>query len=76
MSDDKRDERLGRAIFGVAWITFAIVFIAVASAVALALLWFFGGPLWLAPLIGVGAYAVFRLFWLLIWKLIFLLIKK
>ena len=49
MSDDKREERLGRAVFGVAWVTFAIVFIAIASAVALALLWLFGGPLWLAP---------------------------
>lgn len=71
MSDDKREERLGRAISGVAWIAFAILFILIASGVALALLWFFGGPLWLAPVIGVGAYVAFRLVWLLFWKLIF-----
>ena len=76
MSDDKRDERLGRAIFGVAWITFAIVFVAVASAVALVLLWLFGGPLWLAPVIGVAAYLLYRLFYLLFWKVIFRLIGK
>ena len=76
MSDDKREERLGRAFFGVAWVTFAIVFIAIASAVALALLWLFGGPLWLAPVAGVAAYGVYRLIRLLFWKLVFLLIKK
>ncbi|MBP5617866.1 MAG: hypothetical protein J6X61_01780 [Clostridia bacterium] len=76
MSDDKRDERLGRTIVSVAWITFSILFIVVASGVALAGLWFFGGPLWPAPLIGVAAYLIFYLIRLLIWKVIFRLIGK
>ena len=76
MSDDKREERLGRAIVNVAWIAFAVLFILVASAVALAFLWLFAGPLWLAPVIGVAAYLLYRLIRWLIWKGIFRLIGK
>lgn len=61
MNEDKRDEQLGRAITGIAWIFFAVKFIAVVTLIALAVLWFLGKPLWLAPVIAAGVFIVYRL---------------
>jgi hypothetical protein len=62
-NEDERYEKLGRTIVGISWFFFALKFIAVASLVALVILYFIGKPLWLAPLIGFGAFTLYRLFW-------------
>ena len=67
MDEDKRDEKLGRAIVSVTWLIFAAKFIVVVSVIALVVLYFVGKPLWLAPIIAVVIFAVYRLFWRLIW---------
>ncbi len=76
MSDDKREERLGRAVVGVSWVVYAVVFFLAATGAALALLWAFEGPLWLAPLIGAAAWLIYRLACFLFWKLVFFLTRK
>ena len=61
MNEDKRDERLGRAILSVSQIIYAIGFIAVVSVIALVILLIIGKPLWIAPVIGVVVYLLYRL---------------
>jgi len=71
MSDeDKRDEKIGRAIVNITWIFFAIKFIVIVSLIALAVLFFMGKPLWIAPVIGLAAFILYKLVWGLIWKFI------
>jgi hypothetical protein len=66
----KLDENRGRMIMGVGWFLFAARFIVVSTIVALVILYFIGKPLWLAPIIGIGLFAVYRSIWSLIWRLI------
>ena len=61
MNEDERDERLGRAILSVSQIIYAIGFIAVVSVIALVVLLIIGKPLWIAPVIGVVVYLLYRL---------------
>lgn len=70
MSDDERDEKLGRAILSISQIIYAIGFIAFVSVIALAVLFFMGKPLWIAPLIGVGAYIIYRFILTAIFRLL------
>ena len=62
-NEDERDEKLGRTIVGISWFFFAFKFIATVSLIALVILYFIGKPLWIAPLIGFGAFTLYRLFW-------------
>lgn len=68
MDQDERDEKLGRTIFSIAWFLFVIKFLAVATLVSLVFVYILGRPLWLASLIAVGAFIIYRLIWRLIWK--------
>ncbi|MCR5673718.1 MAG: hypothetical protein K6F87_08415 [Lachnospiraceae bacterium] len=68
--DDKRDEKIGRAIVGITWLIFAAKFILIVTVLALVVLYFIGKPLWLAPLIAIGVFAVYRLCWRLVWLFI------
>ena len=61
MNEDERDERLGRAILSVSQIIYAIGFIVVVSVIALVILLIIGKPLWIAPVIGVVVYLLYRL---------------
>ncbi len=70
MDNNDRDEKLGRAIVGVTWLIFAAKFILIATVIALVALYFIGKPLWLAPVIAVVIFAVYRLIWRLIWVFI------
>ena len=70
MDNSKRDEKLGRTIAGVAWIAFAIKFLIIVSVLALPVVYFLGKPLWMAPVIAVVAFIIYRLVWRVIWRLI------
>ena len=61
MNENERDEKLGKAILSISQIIFAIGFIAVVSIIALVVLLILGKPLWIAPIVGVAVYFVYRL---------------
>ena len=69
-NEQKRNEKLGQAVVGISWFVFAAKFIVITTVIALAALYFLGKPLWIAPIIAVGAFAVYRLILRLIWKLV------
>jgi len=69
--DDRKYLLIGRILVTIRYILYAAVFIAVVSAIALAVLYFTGKPLWYAPVIGAAVFIVYRLIrgafcWLLI----------
>ena len=69
-NEHDRNENLGKAVVGISWFIFAAKFIVIASVIALVVLYLIGKPLWLAPIIAIGAFALYRLGLRLIWKLI------
>ncbi len=69
-NEQDRNEKLGQAVVGISWFIFAAKFIVIASVIALVVLYFIGKPLWLSPIIAIGAFALYRLGLRLIWKLI------
>lgn len=52
MNNDKKYERLGKAAFIVTLLWRIIKWTAIFSLLCLLVLWLFGKPLWLAPVIG------------------------
>ena len=67
---EKREERLGGALVGILWIITALYRIAIVTVIALPVMWLIGKPLWIAPIIGVVAYILWRMVWRLFWKFI------
>ncbi len=72
MSDDQneRDEKLGRVILTLNWWIFAAKFLVIVTVVAGIVLYFLGKTLWIAPLIALGSFIVYRLIWRLVWVFI------
>ena len=69
-NEQERNEKLGRAVVGISWFIYAAKFLVITTVIALAVLYFIGKPLWIAPIIAVGAFAVYRLILRLMWKLV------
>ena len=69
-SQDDREEKLGRAILTLGWWIFAAKFLIIVTAISGVVLYFLGKPLWIAPLIAIGVFIVYRLIWRLIWVFI------
>ena len=67
---DERDEKLGRAILTIGWWIFAAKFLVVATVIAGIVIYFLGRPLWIAPLIAIGLFIVYRLILRLVWVFI------
>ena len=57
VSENEQNEKMGRAVVGIAWIIFAAKFIIIATVVALVILYFIGKPLWIAPIAAVIVFA-------------------
>lgn len=70
MSNTENDEKIGKAIVNIRWSIFAAKFIIVVSVIALVILYFLERPFWIAPLIGVFAFIVYRLIWRLVCRFI------
>ena len=70
VSENELNEKMGRAVVGIAWIIFAAKFIIIATGVALVILYFIGKPLWIAPIAAVIVFAAYRILWGSIWRLI------
>ena len=69
-SQDERDEKLGRVILTLNWWIFAAKFLMIVTVIAGIVIYFLGKPLWIAPLIAIGVFIVYRLIWRLIWVFI------
>ena len=69
-SQDERDEKLGRVILTLNWWIFAAKFLIIVTVIAGIVIYFLGKPLWIAPLIAIGVFIVYRLIWRLIWVFI------
>lgn len=65
-TQDEKYEALGKTIFSLTYLFFALRFILIASGIALAVLYLFHKPLWIAPLAGIGAFLVYRAFYRLL----------
>ncbi|MCR5733557.1 MAG: hypothetical protein K6G22_03025 [Lachnospiraceae bacterium] len=70
MSEDEKNERLGRAAVGITWFIFAAKFIVIATLIAGVILYIAGKPLWLAPVTGIALFIAYRLIWRLVWMII------
>ena len=67
-----KNEKIGRTIWGISYFFFAVKFIVVISLISLAVLYLIRKPLWIAPVIALAAFLLYRL----CWRLIFWLIRK
>ena len=70
VNEDKKNEKIGRAIVNVSWFIFVAKFIIVATLVAGIVIYIMGRPLWLAPVIAVCLFIIYRLIWRLVWVFI------
>lgn len=70
MNQDERDEKLGRVILTLNWWIFAAKFLIIVTVIAGIVIYFLGKPLWIAPLIAIGVFIIYRLIWRLIWVFI------
>ena len=70
MNQDERDEKLGRVILTLNWWIFAAKFLVIVTVIAGIVMYFLGKPLWIAPLIAIGLFIIYRLVWRLIWVFI------
>ena len=73
---DKKYETIGRTVWSIGYLLYALKFIAVASVIALAVLFFINKPLWLAPIIGAVIFLVYRFIYRIIITGIIRLVRK
>ncbi|MCR4593971.1 MAG: hypothetical protein K5761_02820 [Clostridiales bacterium] len=70
MNEDRKYEKIGRTVTRITYWFFALKFIICASIPAAVVLFIISKPLWWAPLIGLGAFLIYRFFWRLVfWTL-------
>ena len=60
---DEKYEKLGSAVMGIAWLFYALKFIVSVSVIALFILLIMQKPLWIAPIVGVIVFTVYRIIW-------------
>ena len=70
MSSIDSDEKIGKTIVNIRWFVFAAKFIIVVTLIAFVILYFLERSLWIAPIIGVCAFVVYRLIWRIICRFI------
>ncbi len=70
VNEDQKNEKIGRAIVNLTWIWFAAKYIVIVSVIAGIVLYFINKPLWIASVIGIGSFIIYRLIWRIIWLFI------
>ena len=70
MEDDRKEELIGKTIFSITYLLFALRMTALFSAAALIVLLIIGKPLWLSPIIGVACFLIYRFFRIMILRLL------
>ena len=73
---DKKYETIGRTIWRISYLWYALRFIAVISFIALAVLYLINKPLWLAPIIGIAVFLIYRSIYRIIIGIIIRLARK
>ena len=69
-AQEKREERLGGALMKILWVLTALKWILIVTAIAFLFLLLIDKPLWIAPIVGVVFYILWRICWRLFWKFI------
>ena len=69
-SQDKREEKIGRAIVTLSWWIFAAKFLVAATIIVGVVIFILGKPLWIAPVVAVILFIIYRLVWRLVWLFI------
>ena len=70
MNEDKKNEKIGRAIVTLGWWIFAAKFLVIVTVIAGVVIYIIGKPLWLAPVIAVAAFIVYRIILRIVWAFI------
>ena len=70
MDQDKRDEKIGRTIVTLGWWIYAAKFLIITTVIAGIVIFILGKPLWIAPLIAIGIFIIYRFIRRLIWNFI------
>lgn len=70
-NQSKREENLGRAIYTISFIKYALKFIIIVSIIALVVLYFLNLPLWIAPITGLLVFLLWQFILRLILKAVF-----
>ena len=70
MEDDRKEELIGKTIFSITYLLFALRMTALFSAAALIVLLIIGKPLWLSPIIGIACFLIYRFFRIMILRLL------
>lgn len=63
-------DKIGIAFMTLSYILFALKFIAVTSLIALGILWLIHKPLWIAPIVGVLLFLLYRALWRLFFRFV------
>ena len=66
MNEDRKNEKIGRTILTLSWWLFAAKFLIIVTVITAIVLYFLGKPLWLAPVIAIGIFFIYRCIWRLI----------
>ena len=66
MNEDRKNEKSGRTILTLSWWLFAAKFLIIVTVITAIVLYFLGKPLWLAPVIAIGIFFIYRCIWRLI----------
>ena len=70
MNEDKKNEKIGRAIVTLGWWIFAAKFLVIVTVIAGVVIYIIGKPLWIAPVIAVVAFIVYRIILRIVWAFI------
>ena len=60
MTEDEKYEKIGKTIFSITYLLFALRMTAFFSAAAFIILLIIGKPLWIAPIAGIIAFLIWR----------------
>lgn len=71
MNEDKKYETIGKVICNISYWFYALKFIFIVSAIAFGVLWYFDFYLWLAPIIGVVVFIIYRAIRIAIFRLFY-----
>ena len=68
--DDKKYEFIGKTVFSITYLLFALRITVLFTAGALIVLFIIKKPLWLAPIIGIACFLIYRFFRVLVLRLL------
>ncbi len=70
VNEDQKNEKIGRAIVSLTGFWFATKFIVITTVISGIVLYLINKPLWLAPVVAIILFVIYRLVWRLFWRFI------